>query len=110
MSAPPRVYTPHVLVANWFDARKEPSFPGTRPSVVTETQIRAAETNKVPQPTFGASLRSTYAHIRSIEENFDYVRVAARAPFLRGPFFRDLAHHPAPAPAEQPCVPRQALH
>jgi hypothetical protein len=77
MSAPPRVYTPHVLVANWFDARKEPQFPGTRPSVITEQQIRAAESNNVPQPTFGASLRSTYAHIRSIEEYFDYVRLAA---------------------------------
>jgi hypothetical protein len=76
MSAPPRVYTPHVLVANWFDARKEPQFPGTRPSVITEQQIRAAESNNVPQPTFGASLRSTYAHIRSIEEYFDYVRLA----------------------------------
>ena len=77
----PRVYSPHVLVANWFDSRKEPSFSGTRPSVVTETQIRAAETNALPQPTYGAALRSTYAHIRSIEDDFDYVRGRHRAHF-----------------------------
>lgn len=68
------VYTPNVLVNNWYDARKEPAFPGVRPTIATETQIRAAETTSVPQPTYGATLRSTYAHIKSIEDKFDYVR------------------------------------
>jgi hypothetical protein len=72
MAVPPRVYDAKCLVANWYDSRKEPSFPGVRPSVQTETQIRNAETLHVPTPTYGAALRSTYAHIKSVEDHFDY--------------------------------------
>jgi hypothetical protein len=36
-------FNAHVLEGNWYDDRKIPAFPGARPSVETETAIRAAE-------------------------------------------------------------------
>jgi hypothetical protein len=39
---------------------------------VTERQIRDAEVTGLTVPVFGASLRSTYAHIKSIENDLDY--------------------------------------
>ena len=48
------------------------TFEGNRPEVVTELQIRGAQVTGRYVPVYGASLRSTYAHIKSVEDDLDY--------------------------------------
>ena len=62
----PSVYSAKVLNGPFVDRRKEPGFEGSCPSLQTEQQIRNGEVCAQPNPTFGASLRSTYAHIKSM--------------------------------------------
>ena len=72
MALNPNTYKPCTLNGPWFDVRKEPGVPQNRPSTLTETQIRQAEVAGLPTPTYGASLASTYAHIKTVEQHFDY--------------------------------------
>ena len=72
MAMPPNTYKPCTLNGPWFDVRKEPGVPQARPSVLTETQIRQAQVAGLPTPTYGAALASTYAHLKTIEQHFDY--------------------------------------
>ena len=72
MAVPPNTYKPCTLNGPWFDVRKEPGVPQARPSVLTETQIRQAQVVGLPTPTYGASLASTYAHLKTIEQHLDY--------------------------------------
>jgi len=66
------MYSAKCLEGNWYNDRKLTTFEGVRPIVQTETQIRQAETTGLQVPVFGASLRSTYAHIKSVEDSLDY--------------------------------------
>lgn len=76
--AEPRVYSPSTLLANYYDARKDPSFKGVRPPrAETEQQARNQETVSQHVPTYGAALKSTYAHIKSCEDALDYTNIIA---------------------------------
>ena len=68
----PRIYSSKVLEGNWVNDQKLVTFVGNRPEVVTELQVRGAQVTGRFVPVYGASLRSTYAHIRSVENDLDY--------------------------------------
>ena len=62
----PSVYSAKCLNGPYVDRRKEPDFEGVRPSVQTEQQIRNAVVCGLANPTFGASLRSTFASVKTM--------------------------------------------
>lgn len=62
----PSIYNAKCLNGPYVDRRKEPEFEGVRPSIQTEQQIRNAAVCHLPNPTFGASLRSTYANVKTM--------------------------------------------
>ena len=60
------------LLLSWVNDQKLVTFEGNRPEVVTELQVRGAQVTGRFVPVYGASQRSTYAHIRSVENDLDY--------------------------------------
>ena len=67
----PRIYSSRVLEGNWVNDQKLVTFEGTRPEVRTELQVRGSEVTGRYVPVYGASLKSTYAHIKSVEDDLD---------------------------------------
>ena len=104
----PRIYSSKVLEGNWVNDQKLVTFEGNRPEVVTELQVRGAQVTGRFVPVYGASLRSTYAHIRSVENDLDYenpVRAGMRCARARLSAWARRGGSRLLAPARAPLLP-----